>query len=317
MSYRIAVLDLGTNTFNLLLADMRQESYTIIYSDKLPVKIGHGGINEGFISQEAEKRAIKALAQHKKIIDLYKVDKIYGYATSAFRNATNGEALRDKINKKFGFDIKIIQGELEAKFIYFGVKESMYLGKAPVLIMDIGGGSVEFIIANDEKAFWKKSFEIGAQRLLDVFHHIDPIPQSEINNLEKYFNEMLPELFTQVKKHKVTTLVGSSGSFDTLSEIYCAENRLEFDHDAPEFPLDLIHYRKIHSEIILKNKEERLKIPGMIEMRVDMIVVASCLINFVINKMNIRNIRVSSHSLKEGMLDLIRKELYHQVKIAV
>ncbi len=317
MSYRIAVLDLGTNTFNLLLADMTEDSYSVIYSDKLPVKIGCGGINEGIISIEAKERAMDALSQYKRIIDLYGVKKIYGYATSAFRNAVNGKALRDEIEKRFGFDIKIISGEVEANFIYCGVKDAMDLGNDPVLIMDIGGGSVEFIIGNNKKAHWKKSYEIGAQRLLDKFHHIDPIPDSEIENLEKYFNEILDELFSELKKYNVDTLVGSSGSFDTLSEIYCAENKIHFDHDAHEFPLDMEHYKEIHEELILKNKEERLQIPGMIEMRVDMIVVASCLINFIINKFDIQNIRVSSHSLKEGMLDLIRKELFHQEKIAV
>lgn len=315
MSYRIAVLDLGTNTFNLLLAEMRENSYSVFYSDKIPVKIGHNGINEGVICREAEERAIAALKTYKTIMNKEKIDKIYGYATSAFRNAANGKALKSRIKAETGFDIHIIGGAVEAQYIYFGVRHALSIGRSPALIMDIGGGSVEFIIGNHKRALWKKSYEIGAQRLLDKFHHIDPIPQEEINNLESYFTTSLGDLFEEIKKYEVHTLIGSSGSFDTLSEIFCAENNILFDHDAPEFLLDIDQYFNIHNELIQKNKSERLQIPGMIEMRVDMIVVASCLINFIIRKFDIKNIRVSSHSLKEGMLNAIQKELYQQEKI--
>lgn len=315
MSYRVAVLDLGTNTFNLLLADMSEKSYSILYSEKVAVKIGEDGINEGVISCEGEERAIEALRKYKYIIEKEKVDRIYGYATSAFRNAANGKALKNRIKAETGFDIHIISGDIEAKYIYQGVRDALDIGNMPALVMDIGGGSVEFIIGNRVNSVWRKSYEIGAQRLLDKFHHIDPIPQTEIDNLEAYFSETLGELFIEIEKYDVQTLIGSSGSFDTLSEIYCAENDIHFDPDAPEFLLDIEHYFKIHDELIRKNKRERLMIPGMIEMRVDMIVVASCLINFIIKKFNIKKIRVSSHSLKEGMLDSIRKELYQQEKI--
>lgn len=315
MSYRIAVLDLGTNTFNLLLAEIEESGYHIYYNDKIPVKIGENGINQGVISLEAEERALKALRKYQAIIEGENIDKIYGYATSAFRNAANGKALRDRIKAETGFAIHIISGEVEAQYIYYGVRQALNIGPYPALIMDIGGGSVEFVIASNKKIFWKKSYEIGAQRLLDNFHHIDPIPQQEIDSLEEYFNLILTELFTKIDQHNIHTLIGSSGSFDTLSEIYCKENGIPFIINDPEFLLDINHYYKIHEELILKNKEERLQIPGMMEMRVDMIVVASCLINFILKKFDIKNIRVSSHSLKEGMLDSIRKELYQKEKI--
>lgn len=315
MSYRVAVLDLGTNTFNLLLAEINEENYSIFYSDKIPVIIGQDGINEGVISCEAEERALAALRTFKIVIEKEKVHKIYGYATSAFRNAANGKALKNRIKAETGFDIHIISGAVEAQYIYYGVRDALNIGPSPALIMDIGGGSVEFIIGTNKKVLWKRSYEIGAQRLLDIFHHIDPIPREEVANLENYFEETLSELFREIRNHNVRTVIGSSGSFDTLSEIYCAENNILFDHEDPEFLLDLEAYFDIHDELLRKNRPERLKIPGMLEMRVDMIVVASCLINFILRKFNIKNIRVSSHSLKEGMLDSIRKELYQQEKI--
>ncbi len=316
MGYRIAVLDLGTNTFNLLVANMTKEGHSIIFNDKKAVKLGEGGISQGLISIEAEKRAMEALTEYKQIIEKHKVEKVYGFATSAFRNAVNGQALRDKIKKELDISISIISGEKEAEYIYYGVTHALEIGDKPALIMDIGGGSVEFIIGDDKKAYWKKSFEIGAQRLLNDFHHIDPIPNEEIEKLNDHFDASLNALISELKKYRIDTLIGSSGSFDTLSEIYCAENEIDFDHESPEFLLDINAYQKIHQELILKDKRQRLEIPGMIEMRVDMIVVASCLITFILKKCKFKNIRVSSHSLKEGMLDLIRNELFYKEKIS-
>ncbi len=316
MTKRIAVLDLGTNTFNLLIADMSKDGHSIIFNDKKAVKIGEGGISQGIISVEAEKRTMDALTEYKSVIEEHDVDKIYGYATSAFRNAVNGKALRDRIKKELKISISIISGEKEAEYIYYGVTHALDIGNKPALIVDIGGGSVEFIVGNNKKAFWKRSFEIGAQRLLSDFHHVDPIPEEELANLETHFKKTLKELIAVAKEYDIETLIGSSGSFDTLSEIYCAENGISFDHKAPEFLLDIDSYHEIHRELILKNKTERLKIPGMIEMRVDMIVVASCLIAYLIRDCKIKNMRVSSHSLKEGMLDLIRNELFYKERIS-
>lgn len=317
MERKIAVIDLGTNTFNLLLAEMGRKDYKIFYSDKIPVKIGQGGINKNIITASAKRRALEAINIFQNKIVEEGIKDIYAFATSAFRNASNGTELKEEIRRKTGIDINIINGDLEAYYIYQGVKGALEIGDEPNLIMDIGGGSVEMIIGNSEQIFWQRSYEIGAQRLLDQFHDIDPIPPEETILLNAYFDDHLSSLAAAMNDYNIDTLIGSSGSFDTLSEIHCAANNISFDPLLPEFPLDLESYYSIHEDIISKTKVERLKIPGMIEMRVDMIVVASCLIKYVVNKFNIKYIRVSSHSLKEGLLDKIQADLYTSKKIFV
>lgn len=309
-SYRIAVLDLGTNTFNLLLAKVTASAYYIYYNEKFPVKIGQDGIEQGVIANEAQQRALKALMHYKEVIRREGVSKVYGYATSAFRNARNGQTFKDYLEKKTGLSIQIIPGEMEARFIYEGVKIALDIGKEPCLIMDIGGGSVEFIIGNNKKIFFLKSYEIGAQRLLDLFHKTDPIEKEARGQMKEYLEKKLVELDDAVKKYKPRILIGSSGTFDTLSEIYCLRTGNEIDLEATEFPLDIDQYFEIHEEIISKNKYDRLKIPGMLNMRADMIVVASCLAKHVLDRYNFAGIRVSSHSLKEGMLGDIQNELF-------
>ncbi len=150
----------------------------------------------------------------------------------------------------------------------------MYLGTSNSLIVDVGGGSVEFIIGNHQNIQWKDSFEIGAQRLMDKFHLHDPILDHELESLNSFLDTQLVSLVSAMERYQPETLVGSSGSFDTLSHIHCLKLGLEKTDD-PEQLLTKEGFQEIHQKIILKNRGDRLKIPGMIEMRVDMIVVAS------------------------------------------
>ena len=233
--------------------------------------------------------------------------KVYAFGTSALRNARNRKEIVDRIKSEHGFDVKVISGEEEARLIYLGVKSAIDLGSEKSLIIDIGGGSVEFIIGNASEIFWKQSFEIGAQRLLEEYHQHDPITPSELTALQAHFESMLPPLFDALKKHKPSTMVGSSGTFDTLSDIYCIEQGIAKENGAPETPLTFDGFHRIYQELLIKNRAERMQIPGMIELRVDMIVVACALIDYLLTKYTFKQVRVSSYALKEGVLaDIIK-----------
>ena len=298
---RIAIIDLGTNTFHLLVVDISASDAQVLHKEKQSVKIGENGISYGKINKSAQERAIRTLQDFKQKMDLLEVQQTYATATSAFRNAVNGRALAEEIYSKTGIEIKIISGKREAQLIYRGVIQALDLGKSKSLIMDIGGGSVEFIICDNNGVSWTHSFEIGAQRMMDQFHHLDPITPEEINRLELYFLKHLAPLATAVEKFKPSVLVGASGTFDTISHIYTISHNLEKSNEK-ELPLTLDGFRQIHKELVIKNRPQRLEMPGMIEMRVDMIVVASCLIDFIIRSANLNSIRISSYALKEGLL---------------
>ena len=299
-SAKIAVVDLGTNTFHLLISD---SDFKTIYKDKVAVMIGKDGINHGYITEEAQNRALHTLQGFRGIIDDHEVKQIYATATSAIRNASNGQELLNKIQKTSGITIRVISGEEEAEYIYYGVKRAFDLGEAPVLIMDIGGGSVEFIIGNRQALQWKQSFEIGAQRLLDQFQKHDPIWPEDVLNLEAFLEEKLLPLSKAIEKYLPKTLIGASGTFDTLSEICSLKANMPKNFGATELPISLSGFDEIHQSILKKDRNQRLDIPGMVTMRVDMIVVASSLINYLLKKYNFDKLRISAYALKEGLLD--------------
>jgi exopolyphosphatase/guanosine-5'-triphosphate,3'-diphosphate pyrophosphatase len=299
---RKAVIDLGTNTFHLFIVEINEKEMTALYKEKIAVKLGQNGISKGKIARDAMKRALHTLGIYKGIIDQFEVQEVLGIATSAIRNAKNGQELVDAIKEQTDITIKVIDGDREAELIYNGVKAAMNLGEENNLIMDIGGGSVEFIIGNQEEILWKQSFEIGAQRLLDQFHAVDPMPASSLEEIFQFLDRELASLRAAIKAYRPKTLIGCSGTFDTLCDIYNESNghRKHEKSIIQSLPFDA--YRDIHRQLLIKNKEERLLIPGMASMRVDMIVVASCLISYVMEFLQTEEIIASSYALKEGLL---------------
>lgn len=297
---KTAVIDLGTNTFHLLIVDKKH----ILYKESIPAKIGKGGISQGIISEEGIQRALSVLKHFKTIIDAQQIPakQIFAIGTSAIRNAGNKEEFIERVAQETGFAIKEISGDKEAELIYYGVREAVQINETS-MVMDIGGGSVEFIICNQDKIFWKQSFEIGGQRLMDKFMKNDPISMRSVQQMDDFFREKLLPLANACHQYAPETLIGSSGSFDTLIDMFFMKEKgmlpppteVGFEYSLPEF------YRA-YDELIFKNHEERMAIPGMIELRVDMIVVAVCLIKYIVQAFEIKHINVSNYSLKEGIL---------------
>ncbi len=254
------------------------------------------------ISPEACARAFATLSEFREKIDELGVNEIFATGTSAVRNAKNGEDFIREIKSRFNIVVHVISGEREAELIYHGVKNALNLGTEKSLIMDIGGGSVEFIICNSDKIFWKESFEIGAQRMLDLFIPSDPIQNDQVNQVINYLEEKLPALTAAVRNFQPDLLVGSSGTFDTLADIDALRKGISLNDKQKEYDLPLDSFRQTFQEVLKKNRAERMVMPGMIEMRVDMIVVACILINYIVDKYQLEKIRVSAYALKEGVL---------------
>jgi exopolyphosphatase / guanosine-5'-triphosphate,3'-diphosphate pyrophosphatase len=297
---KAALIDMGTNTFHLLLVEINGVGFKTIYKEKIAVKLGQGGISQNQLAPEAQKRAFHTLKHFKNLIDGEHIDQVFAFATSAVRNAENGAEFVEKVKNDIGIHINVISGEQEAQLIYEGINLSGSLNGHTNLMMDIGGGSVEFIIGTSQEVFWKRSFEIGGQRLLDAFHYHDPILPEEIEKLEAYCLEKLQPLIEAIQLYKPTGLVGASGTFDTLTDIYF-ESMLQCKLTGQHvFELPTVDFERIFELLKTKNRSQRLQIPGMIPMRVDMIVVASCLIEFILRYVPVESIVCSHYSLKEG-----------------
>lgn len=296
-----AILDFGTNTFNLLIAERQERGFNILLSRKQPVKLGRGGIQVNRITPDAMERGFIAINNHMETIRNYEVEDIRAFATSAIRNAANGEEFTEEVYRRYGFRTRIIPGDREAELIYKGVRQAVTLGEENSMILDIGGGSIEFIICNRQGIVWKHSFELGMARLLERFTLSDPITTEEIRALESYFMEELSPLLEIVKQLRPQTLIGASGSFDTFHALmqHRFETREDQEHGRE---ISMKAYRKIHKLLLKSTIEERKSMPGMEAVRVEMIVAATIFVSFVIRACQISHLHHSEFALKEGVI---------------
>ena len=297
---KLAVIDLGTNTCNLAIAEIKGDDYQILYQGKVGVKLGKGGINKNILTNEAVERAISALKTHQTTIARLEAEKTITIATSAVRDADNKAEFSKALLDATGLKLSVISGEEEARLIFDGV--TLAFGRIPdnSLIMDIGGGSNEFIQTEANEVFWKESFPLGMARVVDGFTISDPILPSEVLAIETWFESGLSNLWEQFDGKQATQLIGCSGAFDTLADL--------IDNTAPGTKaritqsIALKDFNSIADQIIHSTKSEREQLKAMEPLRVEMIVPAFILIRLVLRKLKITKITQTDFALREGVL---------------
>lgn len=299
---RIAIIDLGTNTFSLLICDKKGENQKPIFKNKIAVKLGEGGIDKGIIAHAPYQRGIKALEDHLKTIKEYDVDKVRAFATSAIRSTKNGADFVNEVFEKLALKIEVIDGDKEAELIYQGVRKAIPFDLDYKLIMDIGGGSTEFIIANAEGVHYKKSYQLGVSRLKESFKTKDPITKKEIQTIEHHLKSEIKDLIDNIKTIPCKKLIGSSGSFDTLVKmIQFKFNRIELKNNT-SCEIHMKDYKWAQDFLIQSTLSERLNTKGIVTMRADMIVLSVIFINFILREFDIKEMICSKYALKEGAM---------------
>ncbi|NBV14053.1 MAG: Ppx/GppA family phosphatase [Sphingobacteriia bacterium] len=302
---QIAIIDLGTNTFHLLIVEVNdREEFTVKDKFKDPVKLGEGGITQGYIAKEAFERGQIALEKFRKIINTRQVSRVFAFATSAIRGAKNGIEFIQLVEAKTGIKVQVINGNEEAALIFQGVKNAVSLPPGQdCLLVDIGGGSVEFIVARDGKIRLLRSLDLGAARLLEQLKIQDPINPSEIEQARKLIQQVIGPLIEELKAFSIRLLVGSSGTFETLATLIAYENR---DFHSLEhingYRFDQPQFQQIFQKLLILNKAGRTALPGMDINRVDLIVLGSILVDEILQSLNLEQILLSTYALKEGIL---------------
>jgi len=296
MTKRYGVIDLGTNTFHLLIARQNENGgLDELYRKRVYVKLAENGIDT--IGDAPFQRGLESLQIFKQVLEEYKVTKIKAFGTAALRTASNGSKFIEYVKNNIGLDITLIPGSEEARLIHHGVSHAVPLDENNGLIMDIGGGSVEFIIANKTKVHWAKSFPIGVAVLYNQFHKNDPITNDEVKAINSFLNSTLLELFTALKKYPASTLIGASGTFDVLESILVKEKTHPLYAS-----LNSELFFPLHNQLLTTNIEQRLQMEGLPNSRADLVIVAMILIKFILTKTNTKKIIVSAYAMKEGIL---------------
>jgi exopolyphosphatase/guanosine-5'-triphosphate,3'-diphosphate pyrophosphatase len=295
-----AIIDLGTNTFKLLVCERAEGGLRVIHREELPVYLGRGGIEQGIITADAMERGMVALRSFRATALSHGLDNLKGFGTSALRNARNADIFVRRAKEELDIDISIIPGDEEASLILDGVRQAVSMGNKPTLIMDIGGGSTEFILATEKALMWKRSFELGVTRLRERIPTSDPMTLEEETRIAEHLDNQLEPLYAVIERHEPHLLVGSAGSFDTLAVMVAAEDGNTLDALDITLPFSALRLDALKDRLMRMTREERLTVPGLPEHRVDTIPYALVQIERVLLAGGIRELAWSRYALKEG-----------------
>ncbi len=306
-----AVIDLGTNTFHLLIAAVLPDGrIDEVYRERIFVKLASEGIET--IGPAPFERGIAALRHFRKVLVEYRAEEVTAIGTAALRTASNGEVFVRTAELETGFIVELIQGDREAELITRGVLAALPPLDERILIMDIGGGSTEYILASERGVHWRQSFPIGVAVLHRRFHQTDPISEEEIRHLDDHLDHMLAPLRGILREYPTNHLVGAAGTFDVMAEILR-------DAGAPHHPtshrLTLGELDDLHFRIIASTLDERLAMSGIPHERADLIVVAMLLIRYTMQVADIDRITVSDYAMKEGILLGLDRDLLESTPV--
>lgn len=293
---RLAVIDLGSNTFHLLICEINEDgSLSAIYKDRIYVKLASGGLER--IDPASISRGLEAMQLFAGQLKAYDVKYTRCIGTAALRETKNGKEVAEMFTKATGLTIEIIDGHREAGYILNGIRAALPPLDKYGLIMDIGGGSVEFILFKGSTIAFKGSYKIGVAVLYQKFHHSDPMSLEEACALEDFLDQELTDLLLAVKALPIYYLIGASGSFEVINDIM---PRLATSSHWTELNIEGI--TGYLDEIISTDISSRRQIPEIPIERLDYIVVAYILIRYVFRHIPPEKLFYCEFALKEGVL---------------
>lgn len=289
---RIAIIDLGTNTFHILIVDASSFLATqeVVYREREYVFLGKG--NKEKIDHDSYLKGIDTLIHFSQLISKYRVDKIIALGTEALRKTSNGPAFCAEVLSKTSINIEIIDGLQEAALIAKGVS-LLDLPKGDHLVMDIGGGSVEFIHLKNKKVQWAQSFKIGISVLYNSFQTSEPISPDDLNKLDAFLDLSLQSLWNHLEGVE-PSLIGASGTFEVLISTKTSGNEL--------VQIEQTQVSSLYETLLSMNLEERTSSGLIAKERAKYIVVALHLVLFVCSRLTIKKAFISPYAMKEGAL---------------
>ncbi|SHK13488.1 Ppx/GppA phosphatase family protein [Rhodothermus profundi] len=297
---RMCVIDLGTNSFHAVIVDALPGTFRVVDRFKEMVRLGEEGLQGQCLSEEAMQRAVRALRRIRLLAEGWGATEFLACATSAIREAENGGELLQRIRNEVGLHVRVIDGLQEARLIYKGVRRAVSM-PTPTLIMDVGGGSVEFIVGTSQQPLHLFSLKLGAARMTRRFIHHDPATREELRALRAFYRKQLQPVFEAARAYGVREVVGSSGAMENLASV-CARKRGQAMRSIYEQAFPAEDFRRVARQIVRLARAQRRRLRGIDPKRVDQIVAAAALIDVVLKELAVERVRVSPHALREGLV---------------
>jgi exopolyphosphatase/guanosine-5'-triphosphate,3'-diphosphate pyrophosphatase len=310
MNKCIAAIDMGTNSFHLIIVQVKSDgSFKIIDREREVIRLGsHKGKEFSLISEGEMEKATDVLKDFAKIAQFYKAD-VRAIATSAVREARNKEEFINYIFEETGITVEAVNGKTEAELIYLGVQHALDIQNKKILCIDIGGGSTEFLLGENGVSEFAESIKIGAVRLSKLFFPDYTISDSGIDMCRQYIREKFNSCPNVHPNHNFELAVGSSGTIVAAASIISFRRTGKFKKSLNEFTVTAGEVYELTSDVLkCKSPVDRLFIEGMEIKRADIIPAGLLILTEVFQALRLKEMTVSENALREGIIiDTIAK----------
>lgn len=303
----LAAIDVGTNSIHMVVVGIKPDlpAFTIIDREKETVRLGDFS-EDGNLSEEAIQRGIEALRRCRAIAESLRAEDIVAVATSAVREARNGQTFIERVAQEVGLSIDLISGTEEARRIYLGVLSGMELNGNLHGIIDVGGGSTELILGTGEHHRFLSSTKVGAVRLTGRFVSTDPISDEEFTYLRAYVRGIMEPTVEELKQliapGETMRLVGTSGTAECVAAIV-AHDRLGFVPDPLNgFQVSLQELQTWVDKLRQMTREERLELPEMSARRSEIIVAGAVILQETMLLLGVKTLTICGRALREGVV---------------
>ena len=304
---RVAAIDIGTNSTHLLVAsvDTTLRTFRIDQAEKSTTRLGERDPDSGALTEAAMQRGYETLRRFRDLAASHEVEQVVTAATSAVREAPNGRDFLQRIKDGLDMEVDLVSGPEEARLIYLGVLSGMTFGDRPHLLLDIGGGSTELILADGRDARALTSTRVGAVRLQRDFVKDDPIPPMRRAFLQAFIQGSLEpavdKVHRRIKPGEIPVLVATSGTAMAIGALAASED------DRP--PLKLHGYRvsrqrldRVVEKLVAMTPEQRRELAPINDRRAEIIVPGALILQTTMKMLAVDELVLSERALREGLI---------------
>jgi exopolyphosphatase/guanosine-5'-triphosphate,3'-diphosphate pyrophosphatase len=304
-------IDVGTNSIHLIVVecDSIYDTSRVVHKAREMVRLGsNDALERGRLSGKAMARGVEAIARFVEEARRRGAERIRAVATSAVREADNGVEFRARVEAQAGVSLEILDAHEEARLIHLGVTSGFSLDDRTACIIDIGGGSTEFIVADGDRPYLLDSVKLGSLRLYDAFLRdaLDPVRAARGLNL--YVRDALAPLIERVRVFRIDVGIGTSGTIMGLATVDAAARGLPLRR-VHGYTLERSRLEQLQRRMLPMTEAERRKIPGMNPRRADIIVAGNAILVAALGQLGMDQIVVCERALRDGIIvDLIARD---------
>lgn len=296
---RLAAIDVGSNSLHMIVAQVGVDgTLATVWRAKEMVGLGRMSFPSHRLSREAIDQAVLALRRFQQEAYNRHCETIVAVATSAVREATNGGDFIQRAARDLGLAVRIVSARDEARLIYLGARHAIDLSGGPHFIMDIGGGSVEFIVADDRRPLLLESRKLGAARMTAQFVHSDPVDPADLQKLLAHYERELAPVIADVRALRPAAAWGTSGTLENLA-LMCGSGPGPGGQPAV---IEADKLSRLVGRLIESRAKDREKLQGLDPQRRDQVTAGALLAGDVLRRLDVRRMTLCRSALREGVL---------------